>query len=283
MEPEPTPQPTTATRQWCRDDFKTPPIKNLRFLVRLDISKQDFEQSANALVDAIQEKGHFDQRGMKAQWDFRLDLQGKAPKPKVLLTHIPLVTRNANAKGPKTVVELHPPIEGNLAQLMIEQDRTDEVVSRYEDLENEIHEWLPCVMEHFKVTRIGGFVLEYRNLIQRDRYPIFWKGEQSLEIGKLLRIFQNNVSHGNFVPPFSVEFNSASPIPGSGNIRFHMEAVHQGNHELCLEVMLAYNSLARKDKRSCVDLFAELAGAHGLLFDDFVRQFSPDALEAFTQ
>lgn len=220
---------------------------------------------------------------MKAQWDFRLDLQGKAPKPKVLLTHIPLVTRNANEKSPKTVVELHPPIEGNPAQLMIEQDRTDEVVSRYEDLEREIHEWLPFVMEHFNVVRIGGFVLEYRNLIQRDRYPMFWKGEQSLELGKLLKLFQNSAGSGDFVTPFSVEFNTASPLPGPGNIRFHMEAVHQGDQELCLQVMLAYNSLARMDKRSSDDLFAELAGAHDLLFDDFVRQFSPDALEAFTQ
>jgi hypothetical protein len=283
MKPQPEQEPATASRQWRREDFKVPPVKSRHFLVRLEIGKQDFEQGINAFLDHIQKIGHFDDRIMKAQWDFRLDLQGKAPKPKVLLTHIPVVARSAKEKNPKTVVELHPPIEGNPAQLLIVQDSPDEGASSYEDLQREIHEWLPLVMKHFSVTRVGGFVLEYRNLIQRKRYPLFWEGEQTLQLGRLLRLFQNNTGPGNFVTPFSVDFNTASPFSSPGNIRFHMEAVRHGNQELCMQVTLAYNSLAREDRRSCENLFEELTGAHDLLFDNFVRHFSQDALEAFSQ
>jgi len=275
----------TEPRQWGRDDFKFPPVKNRRFLVRLDIHKQEFEERGNSLVDAIQQKGHFEQRGMKAQWDFRLELQfqSKAPKPKVLLTHIPVVTRNATERAPKTVVELYPPIEGKSAQLIIEQDRTDQDASRFEDLQHEIHAWLPFVMEHFSVSKVGGFVLEYRNVIERERYPLFWEGERTLQLDRLLWLFKNNSGPGNFVTPFSVEFNTASPPPNPGNVRFHMETVQNGKQEFAMQVALAYNSLAREDKHCADGLFEELIGAHGLLFENFVRQFTPEALEAFTQ
>jgi len=139
------------------------------------------------------------------------------------------------------------------------------------------------VMEHFHVTRVGGFLLEYRNLIERERYPLFWEGGQTLQLGRLLWLFQHNPGPGTFVTPFSVEFNSATPKPHEGNIRFHMTTVQQSNQEFGLQVMLAYNSLAREDKRECDDLMAELASAHDLLFDNFVRQFAQSALEAFTQ
>ena len=283
METEKKQNPIPTPRQWSRDDFKAPPVVRRNFLIRLDISREDFEQRATSLVDAIQQRGQFDQRGIKAQWDFRLEIQGKAPKPKVLLTHIPVVTRSPKGESPTTVLELYPPIEANPAQLVIEQDRSDAATSRYEDLEGEIHEWLPLVMEHFNIGRVGGFVLEYRNLIQRERYPMFWEGEKTLQLGRLLWLFQHNAGPENFVTPFSVEFNTASPLPGSGNVRFHMETVQKGQQEFALAVTLAYNSLARKEKQSCDDLFKELSGAHGLLFENFVRQFSPDALEAFTR
>ena len=283
MQPEKQQEPIPAPRHWNRDDFKAPPVVRRRFLVRLDITKEDFEQRANSLIDAMQKDGRFDDRGIKAQWDFRLEIAGKTPKPKVLLTHIPVLMRSPQGNIPKTVVELYPPIEPNAAQLLIELDRTDEAASRYEDLEREIHTWLPAVMQHFSLIRVGGFVLEYRNLIHRERYPMFWEEEKTLQLGRLLWLFQHNAGPGNFVTPFSVEFNTASTLSGSGNVRFHMETVQKSKKEFALEVTLAYNSLARKDKQSCDDLFKELSGAHGLLFENFVRQFAPDALQAFTR
>lgn len=285
MEPEKKQDPKPEPRQWCRNDFKAPPVVSRRFLVRLDITKEEFEQQATSLVDAIQQEGRFDQRGMKAQWDFRLEIQAKAPKapkPKVLLTHIPVVTRSQKGDCPKTMVELYPPIEAKPAQLIIEQDRTDEAASRFEDLEREIHSWLPRVLKHFGIARVGGFALEYRNLIQRDRYPMFWKGEKTMELGRLLWLFQNNAGPTNFVTPFSVEFNTASPLSGPGKVRFYMTTVPKTKHESALEVTLAYNSLIKREKQSCDDLFRELSDAHGLLFENFVRQFAPAALEAFT-
>jgi hypothetical protein len=283
MNPEPKQETAAEPRQWKREDFKSPPVKSRHFLIQLDISKQDFEQKINSLLDAIQKQGHFDERGMKAQWDFRLELLGKTPKPKVLLTHIPMVTRSAADKKPKTVVELLPPIGDNLAQLRIQQDCEGGNASRFEDLQDEIHSWLPLVMEHFNVSRVGGFLLEYRNLIERERYPMFWEGGQTLQLGRILWLFQHNPGPGNFVTPFSVEFNSAIPQPNIGSIRFHMTTVQQSNQEFGLQVMLAYNSLARSDKRNSDDSFEELAIAHGLLFENFVRQFAQSALEVFTQ
>jgi hypothetical protein len=283
MDTEKKNEPVSTPRKWNRDDFKAPPVVSRRFLIRLDITKESFEQRASSLVDVMQKAGRFDHRGMKAQWDFRLELQGKAPKPKVLLTHIPVLMRSPQGKSPKTVVELHPPIESNPAQLLIEQDRTDEAASRYEDLEREIHSWLPCVLEHFSVVRVGGFVLEYRNLIERERYPMFWEGEKTLQLGRLLWLFQHNAGPGNFVTPFSVEFNTASPLPGVGNVRFNMATVQRGKREFNLEVTLAYNSLARQERQSSDDLFKELGGVHALLFENFVRQFAPGALKAFSR
>ncbi len=283
MNPEPNQETAAEPREWKREDFKSPPVKSRHFLIQLDISKQDFEQKINSLLDAIQKQGHFDNRGMKAQWDFRLELAGKVPKPKVLLTHIPMVTRSAAGKKPKTVVELLPPIGDNLAQLRIEQESEGEEASSYEDLKEEIHLWLPQVMKYFGLIRVGGFLLEYRNMIQRDRYPIFWNGGQTLQLGRLLWLFQNNPGPGNFVTPLSVEFNTAIPHPSVGSIRFHMSTIQQSDNEFGLQVMLAYNSLALIEKRNQNNLFGELESAHDLLFENFVRQFTVSALEAFTQ
>jgi hypothetical protein len=279
--------PPTTARTWTRADFKTPPVVSRHFLVHLGIHKEDFEQRASSLMDIIQSEGQFEQRGLNARWDFRLDLQGKAPKPKVLLTHIPVVTRGAKNQSPKTVVELYPPIEGNPAQLHISQNRTDMAAASYEDLEREVEQWLPLTMNHFDLARVGGFVLEYRNLIQRDRYPMFWEGEKTLQLGRLLWLFQNNPGPGNFVTPFSVEFNTASPLPGGGNVRFHLETNQNGRQtgrkqEVALQVTLAYNSLARKEKHAWEDLIKEMSDSHRLLFENFIRQFTPTALEAFT-
>jgi hypothetical protein len=276
-------EPVATPRKWDRDAFKAPPVVSRRFLIRLDISKEDFEQHASHLMDLMQKEGNFDHRGIKAQWNFRLEIQGKAPKPKVLLTHIPVLMRSPIGNIPRTVVELYPPIEGNTAQLLIEQERTDEATSRFEDLEREIRSCLPRVLEHFRIIRVGGFALEYRNLIQRERYPIFWEGENLLMLGRLLWLFQNNAGPANFVTPFSVEFNTGGSEPGLGNVRFHMETVPTSREEFALEVILAYNSLIQKEKHGCDVLFKELDEAHGLLFENFVRQFAPDALEAFTR
>lgn len=283
MDMAPKNEPTGEAKKWTPDDFTMPPVISRRFLTNLAYSRDDFEKKGPDLIDAIREEGHFDQRIMKEQWGFRLEIRDKAPRPKVVLTHIPVLVRSPQKDRPKTVLEMHPPIEGNPGQLLIEQDRTDESPSRFGDLEKECREWLPRVLQHFGMKGIGGFVLEYRNLIARERYPIFWEGDNTLELGRLLRLFQTNTDFGKYVTPFSVEFNTSTPLSGPGTIRFKMATVAQEKMDFTLGVNLSYNSLAKEEPESCEAVFRELADAHKLLFKDFVRHFSPDALSTFTQ
>ncbi|MFP4166640.1 MAG: hypothetical protein ACLFUF_05675 [Opitutales bacterium] len=283
MDRAPKSESTAEPRKWTPDDFTMPPVISRRFRTNLECSRDEFEKKGPDLIEAIRKEGHFDQRAMKEQWDFRLEIRDKTPRPKVLMTHIPVLVRFAKSDSPKTVVEMHPQIGENHAQLLIAQDRTDESPSRFEDLEKECKELLPRVLHHFGMKGIRGFVLEYRNLIARERYPIFWEGENTLELGRLLRLFQSHADFGKYVTPFSVEFNTATPLSGPGTIRFEMSTVPQEKKDFALGVNLSYNSLAKKDPESCDVVFQELADAHDLLFKDFVRHFSPEALSTFTQ
>ncbi len=282
MNPETSNQAKSEPRSWTPSDFKSPPLVRRRFLIRLDIPKAAFEEHATSLVESIEKEGRFDNRGLKEQWDFRLDMQDAPPKPRVLLTHIPMLIRSSTGDKPMTVLEFCPPIEAKPAQFVIEQERTDAAASRFADFEREIHTWLPRVTEHFGLARVGGFVLEYRNLIQRDRYPIFWEKEKTLQLGRLLSLFENGPKLGSFVTPFSLEFNAAKPC---GKTRFQTKTVPEKGkkQEFALEVALAYNSLAKKEKHDLAMAFKEVSDAHGLLFHDFVRHFSRDALQVFAQ
>ena len=76
MQPEKQQEPIPAPRHWNRDDFKAPPVVRRRFLVRLDITKEDFEQRANSLIDAMQK----DLNEMAAERD-RLKAAAEAAKP----------------------------------------------------------------------------------------------------------------------------------------------------------------------------------------------------------
>jgi hypothetical protein len=276
-------QPPTEGKAWSREQFKTPPVVMRRFATQLDVSREIFEERALALVEEIQREGKFGERLMKEHWDFRLEIQGTTPRPKVRLTHAPVLIRPAQGAEPKTSLEFFPPVDAEPAKISIEQDHNDASASRFENLDRECHAWLPRIMDRFGTTQIGGFLLEYRNEILRERYPVFWEGEKTLILGKLLWLFRQNRGPVNFVTPISVEFNSASPSRDHASIRFHMETMPKKKREFGLAVTLAYNSLGRKEKQSTDKLFDELREAHGLLFENFVRQFATEALEAFSQ
>lgn len=273
----------SPTKIWTREQFKTPPVIMRRFVMRLDVSRELFEEKVMALVGAIQEEGKFAERLMKEQWDFRLEIRGTTPHPKGRLTHVPVLVRPAQGVEPKTNLEFFPPVDAEPAKISIEQERSDTCPSRFEALEKECQTWLPRIMDHFGMTQIGGFLLEYRNEILRERYPMFWENKKTLILAKLLWLFRQNSGPDTFVTPFSVEFNSAGPPGSHANIRFRMKTVTTKKPEFGLGVSLAYNSLVRKEKRSSDNLFQELKGAHDLLFENFVRQFSEEALEAFCQ
>jgi len=279
-------EPTTAPSlppTWHRDQFKKPPVVMRRFVTRLDVSRELFDEKALPLMEEIQVAGKFDRKQMKEQWDFHLELKNKAPRPKVRLTHSPVLVREASTGRPQTALELFPPVDGKPAEFILEQDRSDESGSRFEDLESECQAWLPLIMARFEVQRLGGFLLEYRNEIRRERYPVFWESEKKLILGKLLWLFQNNPGPGNFVTPFSVDFNTATSLGNASNIRFQMQTMQVGKQDFALAATLAYSSLARQENGAIEEFWSEMTAAHGLIFDNFVRQFAPGALEEFTR
>lgn len=282
MDLTPKSESAPAPRKWTPDDFTMPPVVSRHFRANLACSQEEFENKGPGLIEAIREEGRFDQRIMKEQWDFRLEIRDKVPRPKVVLTHIPVLVRSPKKDSPKTVVEVHPPIEGNPAKLLIQHDRTDEAPARFRDLEKECREWLPRVLQHFGLKGISGFELEYRNIIARERYPVFWEGENTLELGRLLRLFHTH-SDGNYVTPFSLEFHAAAPPPGPGKIRFRIATVPQEKKDFALEINLSYNSLGKRELKICESVFQELTTAHDLLFENFIRHFSPEALSTFKQ
>ena len=274
----------TPQIQWQRDQFKRPPIVKRRFVTRLDVPRHLFDEKAVSLVEDIQVAGKFDRKEMKQQWDFHLEVKNNTPRPKVKLTHSPVLIRNARNGHPKTVLELFPPVGEKPAEFILEQDRTDENGSRFEDLELECQKWLPFVMDRFDTKRLGGFLLEYRNAIKRERYPVFWEGEKKLLLGKLFWLFLNNQGPTNFVTPFSVEINTETGLEKTSNMRFQMKTIQQpGKQDFSLRATLTYSSLAREEKGPIGGLWPELKSAHELIFDNFVRQFAPTALEEFTR
>lgn len=263
------------------DQFTLPPLLRRRFVIELDISRSAFDERALALMEELQVDGHFDIKQMKEKWEFQLEIQNQVPRPKVRLTHSPVIIRAAQGNSPRTAMELFPPVAEQPARFILEQDRSDDHPTRFEDLEAEIHQWLPRVTERFQIEKVGGFALLYQNEFRQSRYPEFWEEEKSLVLDKLLKLFQNDYESEGFVTPLSIELNSNTELPHS-KILFQMRTADQPGIEVGLNLNLEFTSLGRKQQVAVDQAWAEIQKAHALLFANFVRHLSPDALKAFT-
>lgn len=278
---DPTPQPAEVLTI-NGDQFTLPPLLRRRFVIEMDISRAAFDERALALMEDLQREADFDLKLMKEKWEFRLEVKDKVPRPKVRLTHSPQIIRSVREGRPKTSVELFPPVDEQPARFILEQDRTDEHPTRFEDLEVEIHQWLPRVMERFEVERVGGFALLYQNEFRRARYPEFWDEGNKMFLGKLLRLFQNEIARDGFVTPLSIEFNTAVPELPQSRVLFQLKTMNQSDKEVALNLNLEFTSLSREQRVTKDKAWAEIRTAHGLLFDSFARHLSPEALKAFT-
>jgi hypothetical protein len=264
------------------DQFTRPPLLRRRFVIELDISRAAFDEKALTLMEDLQRDGDFDLKQMKERWEFRLEVKDKIPRPKVRLTHSPQIIRSARESRPKTSLELFPPVDNQAARFILEQDRSDEHPTRFEDLEAEIHQWLPRVMEHFDVERAGGFALLYENEFRRARYPEFWDVGNKMFLGKLLRLFQNEIARDGFVTPLSIEFNTMAPELPHSRVLFQLKTMNQSEQEVALSLNLEFTSLTREQRVTRDQAWAEIRKAHELLLDSFARHLSPEALKAFT-
>ena len=263
------------------DQFTLPPLLRRRFVVELDISRAAFDERALPLMEELQAEGRFDAKQMKEKWEFQLEIKNQVPRPKVRLTHSPMIIRKAEGNRPRTAIELFPPVGKSLARFILEQDRSDDHPTRFEDLETEIQQWLPRVMGRFQIEEVGGFALLYENEFRRSRYADFWEGEKTLLLSKLLKLFKNNYEGDGFVTPLLIELNSDTELPHS-RILFKMRTSKQPGKELALNLNLEFTSLSRSQRVTLSQALVEVQTAHKLLFDNFVRHLSPEALKAFT-
>ncbi len=264
------------------DKFTLPPLLRRRFVIELDIPRPSFDEKALPLMEELQREGNFDLKQMKEKWEFRLEVKDKVPRPKVRLTHSPQIIRSVREGQPKTSLELFPPVDDRPARFILEQDRSDEHPTRFEDLEGEIHQWLPQVMERFEVERLGGFSLLYQNEFRRARYPEFWDVGNKMFLGKLLRLFQNEIARDGFVTPLSIEFNTMAPELPHSRVLFQLKTMNPSEQEVALSLNLEFTSLTREQRVTRDQAWAEIRKAHELLLDSFARHLTPDALEAFT-
>lgn len=277
---DPNPQPAEGV-VINGDQFTLPPLLRRRFVIELDITRAAFDERALALMEELKSEGGFDVKKMKEKWEFRLEVKDKVPRPKVRLTQSPQIIRSARETKPKTSLELFPPVNDQPAWFILEQDRSDEYPTRFEDLEAEIHLWLPKVLSRFDIERVGGFALLYENEFRQNRYPEFWEGDEVLLPGTILRLFHNGYDCGTFVPPLAVEFNTEAKGMTEARLRFHMKTTKPGKG-FGLDLNLEFTSLG-KDQRITLDqAWTNIRTAHGLLFDSFARHLSPEALKAFT-
>lgn len=263
------------------DQFTLPPLLRRRFVIELDISRAAFDEKALTLMEDLQRDGGFDLKQMKERWEFRLEVKDKIPRPKVRLTQSPQIIRSARETQSKTSLELFPPVNDQAARFILEQDRSDEHPTRFEDLEAEIHQWLPKVLSRFEIERVGGFALLYENEFRQNRYPEFWEGDEVLLPGTILRLFHNGYNCGTFVPPLAVEFNTEAKGITEARLHFHMKTTKPGK-DFGLDLNLEFTSLGRNQRITLDKALAEIRTAHGLLFDSFARHLSPEALQAFT-
>jgi hypothetical protein len=263
------------------DQFTLPPLLRRQFVIELDISRAAFDERALALMEELQVDGHFDVKKMKERWEFRLEVKNQVPRPKVRLTQSPQIIRKARESNPMTSLELFPPTEIQPARFILEQDRSDEHPTRFEDLEAEIHQWLPKVLSRFDIEKVGGFALFYQNEFRQKRYPQFWEGEEVLLPGTILRLFHNAYDCGTFVPPLAVEFNTEAEGFAEARLHFQMKTTKPGK-DFGLDLNLEFTSLGRNQRITLDQARSEIRMAHGLLFDIFVRHLSPEALKAFT-
>lgn len=262
------------------DDFKLPPLLRRRLVVELDIPRPVFDEKAIAIMAELQAAGEFDTKQMKEKWEFRLEITDNVPRPKLRLTHSPLLIRSARPGCPRTSLELFPAVDGRPARCIFEQDRCDEHPTRFEDLEKEVHRWLPRMMEQFHIQQVGGFSLLYMNQILPARYPEFWNEDRSLALGKVLKLFNDDYGGNGFVTPLSITLNAkAHTLPGS-NLLFQVETSQEGGG-FGLNLNLECSSLGKKQRIAPEQAWADLRAAHVLLFEDFVRHFTPEARKAF--
>jgi len=276
------PQPVEENFTINGDQFTLPPLLRRRFVIELDIPRASFDERALPLMKELLEKEHFSTTEMRQKWEFRLKIDNLVPRPKLRLTQSPAVVRNQQGSGSKTVLELFPPVDQQAARFILEQDYTDAHPTRFKDLECDIHRWLPGVMERFEVDKVGGFAILYQNEFRRSRYPEFWEEEKSLLLGKLLKLFQNDYEGDGFVTPLLIELNTNTGLPHS-KILFQMRTADEPGKEVALNLNLEFTSLGREQRVAIDSAWSELREAHALLFDNFVRHLSPEALAAFSR